>query len=123
VSLFQRGNFKLHSGSKSQFLIECAFLQPEDWTNLAELVAEHIDFKDAVGILSGGLKFAEALKFYRKDKADLPILIVDDVLTTGNSMTEMREKVGGYCIGIVLFARGKCPWWVCPIFEMNTTFQ
>lgn len=123
MSLFRWGSFKLHSGSKSQFLIECAFLHPEDWITLARLVAKQIDFKDVVGIPSGGLKFAEALKFYKKDKPDLPTLIVDDVLTTGNSMTEVREKVGGYCIGIVLFARGKCPWWVYPMFEMNTIFQ
>jgi orotate phosphoribosyltransferase len=46
-------------------------------------------------------------------------LIVDDVLTTGKSMEEMRKKHSNVLtIGVVLFARGKCPKWVEPIFNM-----
>lgn len=125
MSLFNWGKFKLHSGSKSSFLIECAYLAPEDWTTLAMLVAERIHFKDVVGVPSGGLKFAEALKFYKKNDPNLPILIVDDVLTTGKSMETIKKKMGvdAYCVGIVLFARGKPPWWVTPIFQMNFNFS
>lgn len=59
------------------------------------------------------------------DGRKLRILIVDDVLTTGRSMEELKE---GYSrshqgnwevefIGAVLFARGPCPSWVKPIFQ------
>ncbi|MBA7703996.1 hypothetical protein ES703_112793 [subsurface metagenome] len=123
MGLFQSGKFKLHSGGKSSFKIECAFLSGGDWQTIASLIAGKLAFKDAVGIPSGGLKLAEALKFYRKADDSLPILIVDDVLTTGNSMERYRGKIGGYCVGIVLFARGKCPWWIIPIFEMNPNFR
>lgn len=123
MSLFEWGKFRLHSGGESLFLIECAFLAHEDWVTLASLVAEQLDFKDAIGIPSGGLKFAEALKFYRKNDPELPTLIVDDVLTTGTSMEGMKKRAGGYCVGVVLFARGKCPWWIIPIFEMTQCWR
>jgi len=119
MGLFQQGDFRLHSGGKSWFKIECAYLSDEDWRAIARLVAEQLDFKDAVGIPSGGLKLAEALKFYRKERDNLPTLIIDDVLTTGASMERAAEKINGRCIGIVLFARGKCPNWVWPVFEMK----
>ncbi|MBA7689649.1 hypothetical protein ES703_98157 [subsurface metagenome] len=119
MGLFQQGDFRLHSGSKSWFKIECGYLSDDDWRAIARLVAEQLDFKDAIGIPSGGLKLAEALKFYRKNTDRLPTLIVDDVLTTGASMEKERLKIAGRSIGIVLFARGKCPSWVWPVFEMK----
>lgn len=119
MGLFEQGNFRLHSGSRSWFKIECSYLSDSDWRTIAQLVAEQLDFKDAVGIPSGGLRLAEALKFYRKDSERLPTLIVDDVLTTGASLERERQKIGGYCIGIVLFARGECPNWVWPVFQMQ----
>jgi len=119
MSLFQQGNFRLHAGSRSWFKIECAHLSDADWQTIARLVAEQLDFKDAIGIPSGGIKLAEALKFYRKSNERLPTLIVDDVLTTGSSMEEERQRVGGRCVGIVLFARGECPNWVWPVFQMR----
>lgn len=45
-------------------------------------------------------------------------VIVDDVLTTGESMEEMRLHYSSRTIGVVLFARGKCPDWVTPIFSL-----
>jgi len=119
MGLFQQGDFRLHSGSKSWFKIECAYLSDDDWRAIARLVAEQLDFKDTIGIPSGGLKLAEALKFYRKNTDKLPTLIVDDVLTTGASMEKGRLKIAGRSIGIVLFARGKCPNWIWPVFEMQ----
>lgn len=119
MGLFEQGNFRLHSGSKSWFKIECGYLSGEDWQSIARLVAEQLDFKDAIGVESGGLKLAEALKFYRKQKETLPTLIVDDVLTTGRSMERAKAKVQGRAIGVVLFARGKCPSWVWSVFQMT----
>jgi hypothetical protein len=122
VSLFQQGNFRLHSGSKSWFKIECAFLAPEDWVILASLISRAIKFKEVIGVPTGGLKLAEALKFYRTMDDHLPTLIVDDVLTTGRSMEKERARIKGETIGVVLFARGDCPEWIIPIFTMTPTF-
>jgi len=48
------------------------------------------------------------------------LLIVDDVLTTGSSMEEVRKEMGTYyqSEGFVLFARGECPDWITPLFQM-----
>lgn len=124
MGLFSQGNFTLHSKGKSWFKISCAFLSDDDWRTIARLIADKIAFRDVVGIPTGGLRLAEALRFYcNKIDGGLPILIVDDVLTTGASMVQMRIKIGGYCVGIVLFARGNCPWWVIPVFDMNKNFE
>jgi orotate phosphoribosyltransferase len=123
MSLFQGGKFRLHSGDKSSFKIECAFLSDDDWQTIARIIASTVDFKWVVGIPPGGLKLAEALKFYCKADDNLQVLIVDDVLTTGKSMEKYRARIGGYSVGIVLFARGQCPWWVIPLFEMNINFR
>jgi len=119
MGLFQQGRFKLHSGKMSWFKIDCAFLAPEDWASIAKLISEYFDFKEVIGIPTGGLKLAEALSFYKKNKPELPTLLVDDVLTTGNSMEKFRQKIEGQVIGVVLFARGECPSWIMPVFDMR----
>lgn len=74
---------------------------------------------DVVGIPRGGLRFAAALRPYAVLHSDT-VLIVDDVLTTGASMKEMRslkESQGYHTIGLVIFARKQPPTWVEPIFR------
>lgn len=66
----------------------------------------------------GGLRLAEALKLYVTEGA---LLIVDDVLTTGASMEEFRN--GREALGAVIFARGHCPSWVVPLFQMDAEFS
>lgn len=122
MSLFQQGNFKLHSGSKSWFKIECDFLAPEDWITIARLISAVVEFKEVIGVASGGLKLAETLKLYRTVDDKLPTLIVDDILTTGKSMEKEKTRIKGETIGVVLFARGDCPEWVIPVFTMTSTF-
>lgn len=139
MGLFQRGDFKLNSGAKSQWKIECDALDKEDWATAATMVIHVLDtvgiestFGRVVGVPQGGILFAAALKLLETGKKSDGLLIVDDVLTTGGSMDRFRDKLpkrseelmflleGGY-IGIVLFARGKCPGWITPIFQMPTT--
>ena len=127
MNLFQIGQFKLHSGSVSSFKIECDALTTEDWKALAEQVNNMgIKFSVVEGIPKGGLKFAKALQKYRIIPGGLlPYLIVDDVLTTGTSMNQRRAELIGQgmrreIIGIVLFARGECPEWITPLFQMNS---
>lgn len=122
--LFQLGDFKLHSGARSRWKIECDSLSNEDLRGLARMAQEILPpFGEVEGVPTGGLRFATKLLPYgrswqnwEEEKGDLPVLIVDDVLTTGNSMEEQRA--GREAIGLVIFARGPCAQWIRPIFKM-----
>lgn len=132
MGLFCYGNFKLHSGSETFFKINCDALTDEDLDTLVALIMEKVTwFAKVEGVPTGGLRLAEKLAKYAKGeyaetrvmgRADgkiynTPLLIVDDVLTSGASMEEQRA--GRKAQGVVIFARGKCPDWVKPIFQME----
>ena len=121
MALFETGDFKLHSGGSSSFKIDCDALTDEDWQTLAKIISDRFRFGKVVGIPTGGLKLAEALEPYISE-GEKRILFVDDVLTTGGSMREMRAKWGGTGFGVVVFARGKCPYWIIPMFSMSAGF-
>lgn len=71
-----------------------------------------------IGVPRGGLRLAAALLPY--ERLGYPLLIVDDVLTTGISMQEMRDRFPlEEAIGVVIFARGQCPDWIRPIFTVS----
>jgi len=117
--IFITGKFKLHSGQTSNFKIECDSLNGTELELFAELIAEKVKFKKVIGVPKGGDRLESFLLPYIIDDDTLPILIIDDVLITGNSMEEMKKKIDeNNVIGVVLFARGKCPKWVKPIFTM-----
>ena len=120
TGLFQSGDFTLHSGDKSTWKIDCDALSDDDLASLAALASRNLPkFRDVVGIPRGGLRFAAALLPYAVLHSDT-VLIVDDVLTTGASMKEMRslkESQGYHTIGLVIFARKQPPTWVEPIFR------
>lgn len=116
--LFNIGRFFLHSGHESNFKIDCDALSDEDWTSLARIIYERLSpFRKVIGIPEGGLNLAKALKPYCLPNPEYPTLIVDDVLTTGNSMDSMRNSLNDNVKGCVVFARGKCPEWITPIFS------
>ena len=119
MTLFQLGDFVLHSGVSSNFKIDCDALSDEDWECLAALVAKNVSFSRVVGIPEGGLRFAAALATHACDAAQR-LLIVDDVLTTGASMEAMRLACGSPrdVTGVVVFSRGQCPSWVRAIFTL-----
>jgi len=120
MNLFKLGDFILHSGQKSYWKIDCDALTTEDWVTLARIVYESVGkFRKAIGIPIGGLKLAKALKSYQFSNPEYPILIVDDVLTTGKSMERLRQEINDKCIGVVVFARGECPDWITPLFKVN----
>ncbi len=121
--VFRRGRFKLHSGLPSDWKIEAEGLDDEDWATLAMLGARVVGKFDCVtGIPTGGLRFEEEIASYISDEDGAPCLIVDDVLTTGASMEQARERLlsdakpGTKVVGLVAFARGPCPPWVKAIF-------
>lgn len=125
MNLFTKQNITLHSGNKSDFKIECDALTDEDWDCLAYLISKQISFDSVRGVPNGGNKLANALKKYETNTWQQIILIVDDVLTTGKSMEEMKEKVlsephnkDTIIKGAVIFSRGETPNWILSLFKM-----
>lgn len=114
-NLFQNGVFVLHSGKRSSWKIECDALTPHDWETLALMASEIIPpFGYVYGIPRGGCVLAMMMQRYATKG---PMLICDDVLTTGGSMNEVRTVYPG-AHGLVVFARGPVPSWITPIFRM-----
>ena len=114
MTLLDNTPFHSHSGLELLWKIECNALTDADWAWAAARVAERYSFRDVVGVPQGGLPFEYALKPYRDPSAEL-FLVVDDVLTTGNSMSYVMGCVPD-AIGVVLFARGPLPRNVEAIF-------
>ena len=115
--MFRYGDFKSHSGLMLPFKIELDALTPEDWNCLALLIAEKFSFGAVEGVPTGGLKLADALRpFAQADRQTL--LIVDDVLTTGESMEQFRA--GRSALGVAIFARcPRIPTWIWPMFRLS----
>jgi orotate phosphoribosyltransferase len=121
TNLFRLGEFTFHSGSKSYFKIDCDALTDADIKTLSCIIAKEFRYSKVIGIPKGGLRLAKACEEWKKEYG--PLLIVDDVLTTGKSMEEEKAKYPYlYIIGVVIFARGPCPAWVYPIFDMERWF-
>lgn len=130
-ALFQTGDFTLRSGKKSKWKIECDALSPDDWAGLAAMAVEILPpFRLARGVPRGGLPFAEALERYATGRMCDPILIAEDVCTTGGSMVRFRHHTSGVgdgqpvpvseYIGVCVFAREPTwPDWVRPLFHFN----
>lgn len=119
MTLFTSKTWTMHSGEVSDFKIECDALEEGDWLTLAQLVAKRFKFRHVEGIPNGGLQLAQALDRFCDHYARIPLLIVDDVLTTGRSMEAARQiaDVEG-AVGVVVFSRGRCPSWIYPLFQM-----
>lgn len=117
MSLFNLGDLTLHSGLLSYWKIDCDYLSSGDWKTLAWLIGNNFRFSHVIGVPTGGTDLAEHLLPYRQK--GYPTLIVDDVLTTGMSMANYRKSKKD--IGVVVFARGKCPDWITPIFQLGVT--
>lgn len=116
-ALFVKKEFKMHSGGTAEYKIECDALTDEDLETLAFIISRKGAFSDVYGVPRGGVRLQKALEKYKQK--DGVKLIVDDVLTTGASMEEAKQKKGwSDAVGIVIFARGSCPDWVKPLFHM-----
>ncbi len=114
MTLFQRGDFTLAHGKRSEWKIECDTLTDEDWVTLAHIAVGKYGFPGAVeGVPRGGIPFAEAIEDLSRFRNG-PLWIVDDVLTTGGSLE--RHRAGREAFGLVVFARGPLPSWVNSLF-------
>ena len=125
MRLFQEIDFKSHSGLDLSWKIECDCISKKEWKCLAKMIMDYETrpFCSAVGIPRGGVVLGSYLNLYSTQNNDDPYLIVDDVLTTGGSMVEYREKhfKNKNVIGWVVFARNKPQDWVNSLFQMPST--
>lgn len=118
VDLFQTGVFALHSGERSSFKIDCDALTDGELTTLAGLLVPRLPPYYAVeGVPRGGLRLAPIMREHRSGNPTDPVLIVDDVYTTGASMEEQRGD--RWAIGAVLFARRPVTHpWIMPLWSL-----
>lgn len=104
MSLFQLGQFVSAAGLVLDWKIECDRLVDSDWECLAALIAERSEpFHKVLGVPTGGLLLSQALQEYVKPyppTGQIPsrrfpfcILIVDDVLTTGKSISKVYDDL------------------------------
>tara|TARA_Y100000590_G_scaffold325251_1_gene368970 strand:- start:589 stop:1038 length:450 start_codon:yes stop_codon:yes gene_type:complete len=123
MELFQKIDFTSHSGLDLKWKIEMDALSHKEWECIAQMIIELSQpFREAVGIPRGGNVLGKLLNKHGTGNREDPICIVDDVLTTGESMNEFKTKRHWRepCkyIGWVVFARAKCPDWVTALFQM-----
>lgn len=125
ADLFQFGWFASHSGFQLPWKIDCDAFSDADWDALARLVAWKFAFRSVYGIPRGGERFARALDRHAEPHSGYPVLIVDDVLTTGRSFIEAKARLGNPpgTIGVVVCARGESPNWVWPILRVQEWAQ
>ena len=122
--LFQSIDFTSHSGLDLSWKIEMDALSDPEWFTIKKMIIELTPpFKEAIGIPQGGIKLGNLLNEHGTGKKEDPICIVDDVLTTGESMEYFltqyqRNRKPFTAIGWVVFARGQCPGWVTSLFQM-----
>lgn len=103
-------------GDKREWKIECDALSAEEWATLARIMSPYLPaFGKAIGVPRGGHALARALEQYTMPGCKT--LLVDDVLTTGQSMENARMLYPG-AHGAVVFATCKPPDWVSVLFQM-----
>ncbi len=121
MPLFQLGRFMSASGLPLEWKIECDDLSPSDLDCLAFVGKELIgDFGPVVYVPEGAWHFAQAMRKW-SSLSSARVLLVDDVLTTGASITRVRERLlrnQRDVVGLVIFARAMPPPWVHAIFTL-----
>lgn len=121
-NIFIKKDFIAHSGMTLQWKIDCDALSDDDIETCAWLIAQKIKFRKVIGIPSGGIRLEKALVKYMSNSAEYPVLIVDDVLTTGESMGKWLDALkktypAREIIGAVIFARSIPQPWITPLFQ------
>ena len=117
MNLFVKEDFISHAGLPLTWKVECDALDENDYEALAKIVSEKMTFRDVKGIPRGGIPFEKALKPYSSNNDTDPLLICDDVYTTGTSMREVYEDGA---LGIVVFARNEIQDdWVKAIWQLS----
>ena len=125
ADLFEVGDFTSHAGLKLAWKIECDAIRPEWWEGLARMIMDYQKrpFYKAEGIPRGGMALGEALNKYASGDPSDPVLIADDVYTTGTSFREYcdehypNQEVIKWCV----FARRPTDDGVHALFTMPAT--
>jgi hypothetical protein len=119
--LFMLGSITLRSGKRSWWKVECDALTEYDWDAIARWIYMYArPYSEVIGVATGGEKLAIELNKYKSARG--PRLIVDDVLTTGETITALMTRPDD--IGFVVFARGPLPervraMWVLGVKDMT----
>jgi len=94
MALFVDEDFVSHAGLSLSWKIEMDALYESDWRCLAKMILEYEKrpFRKAVGIPRGGKRLGDILNESATNNPDDPVLIVDDVYTTGTSFREYIEE-------------------------------
>ena len=124
MSLLKTGDFVSHSGLTLPFKINCDSLTNDDIGCIAEYIATKCEFGVVFGIIRGGIRLAEALEPYAVQEAPFNVLVVDDVLTTGQSMEQNKANLPPQVhrndvIGWVIFARTEPLEWINYVFKTS----
>ena len=85
------------------------------------MIQDKQPFQEVVGIPRGGIPLEKALDKYKTFNMSAPLLIVDDVLTTGNSFSEFDRGRGlcPYIVRWVVFSRIIPPDGINALFTMR----
>ncbi len=109
MDLFQDVDIIGHAGGKLTWKIECDALSDAEWQVLANLILhyEKRPFRVAIGIPTGATALGNILNRHATGERRDPVLVVDDVYTTGTSFREFKEKnyADEHIIQWVCFAR------------------
>lgn len=121
MNLFQSGEFILNSGVPSFHKVDCDALTDHDIETLSRLIKNMLPlFGWVEGVPTGGLRLAKALEPLAEPDHSILGLIVDDVMTTGNSM-ETQRGFRHPVIGVVIFNRipvdEESPCWIKSIWR------
>jgi len=130
IDLFQSIDFKSHSGLNLNWKIECEALSSSEWGTISNMIMKSSPpFSKALGIPKGGVRLAALLNEHATGNEKDPVCIVDDVLTTGESMEHFLSQysrnrdIPFTAIGWVVFARVQTPNWITALFQMPHSVQ
>ena len=120
--LFTEGDFISHAGLPLSWKLECDAISPDEWKCIAKMIMDYQtqSFRIAIGIPRGGVVLGHWLNEYASGDAKDPVLVADDVYTTGTSFKEYCEKyypneeVYKWCV----FARRTPEYGVRALFTM-----
>lgn len=126
TGLITLSEFTSTNGVRLPFKIECNAI-PDEWMMGFAFAIERM-FADlgpprlAIGVPTGGLRLAKQIDDSICSGIGQYILLVDDVLTTGKTITDWRDRLASsYPVyGVVLFARRMLPPWCRALF---TTYE